>query len=326
MDRDNSPRNKASLTARQTSTATDRCASTVDAPICGMSTEMRRRSQRVSRAQRLRGVDVQSRAGQMPPVQRLRERPLVHDAATRQIRDDRAGREPAEFPRTDHPARLVRERGVHGEDQRLAEQLVERRGTARSERMETGIADIGVVRHDRHRERVRSHRNLTTNASQPDDAERASAKFAAHEGRPVPCPFVHRLVRLRDVPHQAEHRPEEQLRDSHRVAGRRIDNRDSQFRGEIDGDVVHAHTGPAHHGEPRRRSEQLRGDTGRAPADQCVVDADPREELVSRKCGHLIDREVRLCGQQGDPFGVNVVGYENPVRHLNVLSVSGNSG
>jgi hypothetical protein len=154
----------------------------------------------VPRAQRLARVDIQRRASQVPAIQCVRERALIDDPAAGEVGDDGARGEPAELSRSDHPARLVRERRVDGEHERLTEQLVECRRPASPQCVEAGFTNIGVVRHHRHPERVGPRRDLATDAPQADDAERAPAELAAHERGPIPRTRVHRVVGLRDVP------------------------------------------------------------------------------------------------------------------------------
>ena len=90
---------------------------------------------------------------------------------------------------------------------------------------------------------------------------------------------------------EAEHHAEEQLRHRHRVAGGRVDHRDTELRRHVHRDVVHAHPGPTDHAQARPAPQQLGRDLGRAPADHRIVLVDPLEQLRHRQRRDDVDLE-----------------------------------
>ena len=205
---------------------------------------------------------------------------------------------------------------MHREDVALGEQRVERGRTTHPKRGEPFVGDVGIEGRHGHAEGVGPHGDFTADATEPDDAERFPLEFATHELGAIPHAVLHGQRRGRQLPQQPDHRAEEQLGDGDRVTGRRVDDRHAEFGGDIEGDVVDTDARPSDDAQLLRGTQQLGGDAGRAAADDGVVVADATKELVLRQSGDFIDQQLRLGGEQGQAFRIDIVGDENAIRHV----------
>ena len=126
------------------------CASSVDAPRCGVATTFSNSNSGES-VHGSRREDVDAGAGDPALLERDVERVLVDDAAARGV-DDHGGRLAAgQLVLADQPDGLGRLRQVHGDEVALRHQVVERDEPDAELGGATGL-DVGVVRDDPHAE------------------------------------------------------------------------------------------------------------------------------------------------------------------------------
>ena len=315
IERDSSLCSSASRTAAHASTATLRCASELDAPMCGVRNAFGARRSGWSAASGS-FVNASTMAPRSWPLSSaVHERRFLDDAAARHVHGDRAALEARELAPADHALRLLRERRVHRDHVRDVEPLLERGEPPDLQRTEPLFAHIRIVARDVHPERERPRRDLAADAPHADDHQRLSLELGAEELRAIPLALAHRGGGVRKVTHQSDERAEEQLGDGHRVARRRVDDGDAERRRRLEGDVVHADAGASDDAQARRALEQRLGDARRAAPDERVVVADALEQLGRRQRGHLVDDERRFRGEQRDAVGVDVVGDEDSVGH-----------
>ena len=160
--------------------------------------------------------------------------------------------------------------------------LLERRGRLDTELAEAIRRHERVVRDDAHPEPERALRDLATDTSQSEHAERLPRQLDSGEARAVPGSGRERSVRLGDV---AREREEE--RD--RVLGRGVDGRLGGVRDDdpaagrgLDVDVVHADACPSDDLEAVCALDERRVDRRRRADDDRVVVADDRGEIRLR--------------------------------------------
>ena len=116
---------------------------------------------------------------------RFEQRVVVNHPAARGVDQHRRFLHQPQFPRADHPPRLVGQRRVQRHEVRLREQLVER-DIARAEICFGFWVAVAVVVEHGHVETLRPPRDLIAYIAQPDDPQRLVVYLLAqHEARVV---------------------------------------------------------------------------------------------------------------------------------------------
>ena len=164
----------------------------------------------------------------LPGVQRLQQRRLVHDAATRAVDDARRRLELGQLLRAEQSARPCGQRRMDRQEVGLWQQLFQRHQLdvelARGLRRGVGIG--GDQAHAQ--PTVASPaRDLRANLAQSDDAERLAAHLRADELRALPASGAQRGVGRSDVPRQREQQCDGMLGGGVDVAQRRVDDDDA---------------------------------------------------------------------------------------------------
>ena len=314
-DREYSSLSRASRTAAQASTATLRCAWSVLAPRCGVSSRCGVVRKGWSSGSGSFVYASTTAPRRWPDRSASASAGLVDDAAAREVGDHGTRAQPRQLPGADHSAGLVGERCVHREHVAGVEQGVERGAARHVQPVEALLRDVRIVADHRHAERAGADRDLATDASHADDAERAPLDLGAEQFGALPASLVHGLIGARHVAQQADQHGEEQLGHRYRVARRRVDDRDAEGGGGVHGYVVHAHAGAADHAEPLAGAEQRFGDARRAAPDDGVVVADAREQFRFRARRLDVHVKRRHRPEQGDAFRVDFVGDEDAEGH-----------
>ena len=236
---------------------------------------------------RLRTEHVEGGAGHLAGPNGRDERLLVDQVAPRRVDDANAVLHPLERRGVEQPLRLVVEREVERDDVGLRVDLLERRSRLDPELAEPVGRDEGVVRHHAHPESERAVRDLASDPSQAEHAQRLPRELDAGEALPVPDPRRERGVRLRHVA-----REREQERD--RVLGGGVDRRlggirdhDAATGRRVDVDVVHPHAGAPDDLEPHGAFDERGVERRRRAHDDRVEVADDRGQIGLGVLDHL---------------------------------------
>ena len=245
---------------------------------------------------RLGREHVERRACELPRSDRLDERLLVDERAARGVHEPRAVAHPPDRVAIDEAAGLVGERGVERHDVRGAEQLVERLGLLDTQVAEPVAAHERVVRDDVHRQAECAPRDLLSDPSEADHAERLPGQLDSPVARALPATLLQRRMRLRDVSGERDDQSDRLLRSRHDRRLGRVRDHDPATRCGVHVHVVDADAGATDDLQPRSALDQVAGQLRGRPDDDGVVVAD---DLLERRVE--VDVDVEPCAQELDP-------------------------
>jgi hypothetical protein len=221
-------------------------------------------------ARRLFFKHVQRGARHMPRAQRIGQGLLVDDPAPRAVDHAQAGAGTGQALGVDQPARLVGERGVHGQEVGARDQAVQVR------RRLDALLRGTLGRHERiepdhlHFEAKRAAGDRHADAAEADDTERLAGQLGARELAAVPAAGVQRFVRLRDIARERQDQRQRVLGGAQRVAARCVHHHDAAPRGGRHVDVVDADAGADDGAQPARPVQHLGGQLRAASHDDPV--------------------------------------------------------
>ena len=218
--------------ARRTDFATETpafsCASSVDAPRCGVTMTFGRASSGDSRG----GSETNTSRpapGDALASEGLVQRVLVDEAAAGDV-DDEGGRlHLRELLGADHAGGLGGLRHVDRDEVAALEQLVEAHGL-HAELLRPCGGDVGVVGDDLGAERLQARGDERADAAEADDADGLLVELDARVVRPLPLALRERGVRGRDVPGEAQDVADGELGRRDDVRGRRVHDHDARGR------------------------------------------------------------------------------------------------
>ena len=239
---------------------------------------------------RLGREDVERGARDLAGADRLGQRRLVDELASRGVDDPDAVSHLRDHVGADEPARVVGQRQVQRQEVGRGEDLLHGLGVVGAELAEPLRRDERVVADDSHAEPERPPGDLAADPAEAEHAERLVGELDAAPARALPAALLQRRVRLRDVAGERDEQPD-------RVLGRRDDGRvgcvgddDSPPRRRVQVDVVDPDPGPPDHLQPLGPLDHRRGQLRRRADDDRVVAAD---DLLERRVAVLVDLEAR---------------------------------
>ena len=195
---------------------------------------------------RLFAEHVQRRARNLPGLESLHQRRVVNQFPARAVDNAHALLHRGQCFCVDHARCLRRQPHVQRDVIRAGNQLLQRHQP-----------DAVLSRHCGRHKRIAADniqpkalgalRDLQSNPSQPQNAQRLAAQFRSLQALLLPLAGVHRRVGGGQLASQCQHQPDSQLGHRHRIRARRIHHHNASPRGRISIDVVHAHSGAANH-------------------------------------------------------------------------------
>ena len=223
--------------------------------------------------------DVESRPGDLPGADGVRERLLVDQPAASRVDDADTVPHPRERCLVEQPPRLLVERKVERDQVGLAIDVLGRRRGLDPELAEPVERHVRVVRDDAEPQPQRPPCDLTPDAPQAEDAERLPRQLDAREAPSVPRPLLERSVGLGDVPGDGEEQRERVLGGRHHRRLGRVRHDDAPPRRRVHVDVVDADACTPDHLEASRLLDEPRVDRRPRPHDDRVEVGDDRLEL-----------------------------------------------
>jgi len=225
--------------------------------------------QRVVR-RRLHTEHVERRARDAAGRERLGQGSLVDDTATRTV--DHLGRRlhQRQFPRADEPRGIGRERRVHGDIVRRAQQLVQA-DQAHAARCGAVRTHVGVVGHYLRFQPPGLGGHQTGDPAKTYQPQRLAFDFRALEAVLLPAAGFQRVHRWHHTPRQSQHQRNRLFGDRVRVPSGSVHDDNPAARGGVHIDVVHTGSGPAHDAQTRARGKQRRIDIRRRAHHQRLV-------------------------------------------------------
>ncbi len=149
--------------------------------------------------------------------------------------------------------------------------------------------------------------------SEADDSERLVGQLDTVPLRTLPSPGPQRRMGLRDVARLTQQERHGVLGRGQRVRLRSVDHHHAPRRRGGRVDVVEPDSGPSDHDEVRRGVEQVGGDLGRRPDDECVGTDDRLRHLVGRQIEPDVDivsgRAETVQTGRGQRFGYQDSGH-----------------
>jgi len=155
---------------------------------------------------------------------RLAQRGVVDNEATREVEEHRARAHPGELSGAEQPGVARPAVHVQGDDVGHLEELVhagEPPGVAKGEPLG------GVVEHHRHAQCLGEHRELRADVAVADDAQHPAAHLVGAVGGLVPDPGVQGLVPVCQPSHQGDHLGQGDLDHRAGVGERCVEDRDA---------------------------------------------------------------------------------------------------
>jgi hypothetical protein len=152
---------------------------------------------------------------------------------------------------------------VHGDEVRLAIDLLRRLGTLEVELAKALHRHVGVVGDDVHAKALGPLRHEEADAAEPDDTERLVLHLDAGPLRLLPATVLQSGVRLRDVARAGHDHGDRVLGRRENVALGGVHDHDAAPGRRLDVDVVDAHAGAPDHLETAPGLDDLSRDPGR---------------------------------------------------------------
>ena len=304
---------RASASISTVSTATRSCASTVDAPRCGVQSTfgcfMRAKSFGGSTAKTSRAAP---------------DRWPESSAATSAASSTSGPR--AQFTRiapffiaancgsAEEVPGLGAARRVERHDVGLREQLVQRHrrhpqlGSAlrRHERVEREQRDVP-------RAQARGH--ARADLAEADQPHGLALELRADELRALPFPGLQRSLCLGDLAQEREEDRDRVLRRGDDVPGRSVDDEDAALGGGLDVHVVEADARAPDHAQLLPRGEELAVHLRRGPHDEGVIVPDRREESLAGQVRADVRGEARLLQDREARLGEGLRDQDAIRRH-----------
>src|SRR5580704_6946967 len=248
----------------------------LDLRFVGGGAEMRRCDHRVELQQRMVGgrrlLDeyVQRGTCYLAGFERIGERGFIDDAAARAVDDSNSLLHLRECGGADNSSRIVRQRGVNGDEVRARKKLVEADQLDADASRSLRCQDRIVSDHF-HLQPDRAVGNDPADVTKADHAERLVAYLGACEFGAIPFSSVDRGVGGRNMPRQRHHHRDRMLRSCDAVAGRAVHYDDAAACRRFDIDVVDSDARAPDHFERRGRVDYFASDAGAAANQQRVV-------------------------------------------------------
>ena len=132
------------------------------------------------------------------------------------------------------------------------------------------LRQVGVKRDGVHAERPSPIGHGGTNATRAQERQRLPTQLDPREAGAIPISGPHGTVGPHDLAGHREHEAYRQLRHRGRAALRRVDHRNATFGRNLEIDIVHAHSGAAHHPQIGRSLKELPGDLRGTPNDEAL--------------------------------------------------------
>ncbi len=282
------------------------CASSVEAPRCGVATTFSSsKSGRVGA--RLGGEDVEPGGGDATLLERGVQSGLVDDAAAGGVDEHQRRLDLVQLLGADQAGGLGRLRQVDRHEVGLGEQRVE---VDESDAHLGGAAGlhVRVVGDHLHAEGAEPLRDEDADPTEADDADGLLVQLDAGVARPLPLAVLERGVRGRDVPRGREHQRDGELGGGDDVGGRCVHDHHAGHGRGAHVDVVEADAGAGDHLEPARGGERLGVHLGGGADQDRVHVADRREQVAPVGAVAVADLEVRA--QRLDGGGAELFGDE----------------
>ncbi len=128
----------------------------------------------------------------------------------------------------------------------------------------------------------------------------------------LPLSAAQRRVGPGDVADQRQEQRERMLRRRDHVAARRVEDHDAATRGEVEVDVVHAHTGPPQHLQLLAGFDDLGRHLGATADDESIVRLDDRAQLLRADPAPRIHNQPGGPPQDLDPLRGDVIRQQHP--------------
>ena len=251
--------------------------------------------QRQRRVGRLRHVHVEPGTEEPPRVERLEQGVLADDPAPGGVDHDRSLGQAAQLVRADHALGLLGQRGVDGEEVRTGQHGVQVVEQLDLQLLGPPTRDVGIERHDRHPQPLRTPGHERADPAEPDDAETRALELTTEE-LAVPRARPDEAVGARHAARGVEHQRHGQLRRGHVVRLRRVHDQDAAAARRLEVDVVDAHAAAPDHAEPGPRPDQLVIDLRATARDDRVERPDDVQELLPGDARTVDDLHVRVRG------------------------------
>ena len=198
---------------------------------------------------------------------------------------------------------------MQGQELRGGVDVLRRLGALDAELAEALARDDGVVGEDAHAEADGASRDELPDAAEAEHAEHLVRELDAAPLRALPAAVLQRRVRLRDVARERDEQADGVLGRRDDVRVRCIRDDDPLTGGGVDVDVVDPDPGAADHLQPRRPSDQIRGQLGGRADDDRVVAVDDRREV-----GIAVLVDLEAAPEQLDARRGDLLPHQNPHR------------
>ena len=233
-------------------------------------------------AERLVLEDIDRGAAEASRAQRVDERGLVDDPASRGVHEQGVRRHQRQRRAVDQPARRVRERDVDAHRVAHAQQIgncLDALG-----QLPGGVirGEVGVARGDPHIEGARALGDRPGDRPEADQPEPRAGQLVPAELLPRPLAGRDARGRAVDGAPQRQHRRQHVLRHRDGVRARGGEDRDAALGAGVEVDVVEAHAEPSDDLEGGRGVEQLAIDAGDVAHDQRSHARDRGQQFVAR--------------------------------------------
>jgi hypothetical protein len=224
---------------------------------------------------------VEPRAAHMPRLDRVGERGLVDQLATRRVDQPHAFPAFREARLAEQVPGLGRGRNVEADVVRRFAHAVERQELD-AERSGDVLGNERIVRDNFHAERAGARGHFLPDPSEADEPKRLPAEFRAHQLFLVPHAALHRAIGGRNRSRRREHQREGVFGDAHAVAARRVHHEDAARARRREIDVVDAGARTGNHPKFRRLGDESFVNLRRAANDQRVGMFEIGTEYVRR--------------------------------------------
>ncbi len=225
----------------------------------------------------------------MAVTDRVGERLLVDDAASRDVDQARTLAHPLELSSADHAPGGIRQRDVDGENVCFGQQRLKVAEFHAQLLCALGRDQRIVGKHSHAQPLARDARNLGSDLPEPEDAERLLAQLDARELRALPQTGVQGALGGGEVARERQHHRDRVFGGGDGVAGGGVEDEHAVSRRGVDIDVVDADTSASDHPQSRRRGEYLCSDLGLTPDHKRVVVADALAERARLESGHHVN-------------------------------------
>ena len=302
------------------SRATESCASTVEAPRCGVSDDVGQLQQRMVGRRRLLHEDVEGGAGEMARSERLGQRLLVDDAAAGAVDDARALAASGRVPRRRSGCVVSSVSGVWTVRKSQRGSSGSRSATASMPSWAAPVrGEERIEAEDLHVEAGGAAGDLAADAAQADDAERLAGELGADELAALPLAGAHAGVGGGDVPGQGHQQGDGVLGGADGVAAGRVHDDDALARGGGHVDVIHADAGADDGPQLAGIFQQLGRDLGAAADDHAVGRPQGSLAGAALEAGPVVHLEAGLS-QQVEAGGFEFVADEDAGMMVDLTS------